>query len=217
MLKYILMKQLITLFSACITVMFGVSCSGPQKLTDGNNAPKNDIPKFMDDVTINSGSNSVSLTQHKSIYDSRKNGRESNSLADQEINLNEISAAKNETLAAFIKEWYGVPYRFGGTSKKGIDCSAFVRELYEDVYNIHLLRTAFEQFSASTPIFNKEELKEGDLVFFKIHSRHISHVGVYLSEGKFVHASSSSGVMVSDLSDRYWRRYYAGAGRVQQG
>lgn len=211
------MKQLITLFTACITVMFGVSCSGPQKLAVSNKIQKNNAPEFMDDITINSGSNSVSLTQNKSIYDSKKNGRESNRLADQGLNLNEISAAKNKVLAVFIKEWYGVPYRFGGTSKEGIDCSAFVRELYEDVYNTHLLRTAFEQYSASTPIFNKEELKEGDLVFFKIHSRHISHVGVYLSEGKFVHASSSSGVMISDLADRYWSRYYAGAGRVQQG
>jgi lipoprotein Spr len=209
------MKQLFTLLTACITILFSVSCSGPQSLTGNNKIHKADPPKFMDEVTINSGSNSVSLVQHKNIYDDRKSGKESNKLADQEINLNEIRAAKNQDLAAFIKEWYGVPYQYGGTSKNGIDCSAFVRELYEDVYNTHLLRTAFEQFSASTPIFNKQDLEEGDLVFFKIHSRHISHVGVYLSGGKFVHASSSSGVMISDLGNRYWTRYYAGAGRVQ--
>lgn len=209
------MKQLITLFTACITVLFSASCSGPRNLADNDKIQKTSTPRFIDEVTIHSGSNSVSLMQHKSIYDAKKSGKESNKLADQEINLNEISAAKNKALAAFIKEWYGVPYRYGGTSKNGIDCSAFVRELYEDVYNTHLLRTAFEQFAASTPIFNKQDLEEGDLVFFKIHSRHISHVGVYLSEGRFVHASSSSGVMISNLGSRYWTRYYAGAGRVQ--
>lgn len=120
----------------------------------------------------------------------------------------------NKPLYSFIESWYGTPYRFGGTTRKGIDCSAFVRELYEEVYDTGLLRTAYQQFVSSTHLFSRSELKEGDLVFFKIHSRRISHVGVYLAGGYFVHASCSHGVTISNLNDNYWTRYYAGAGRI---
>src|SRR5690606_18933498 len=120
----------------------------------------------------------------------------------------------NMPLYAFIDDWYGIPYRYGGTTRKGIDCSAFTRQLYNDVYNKELLRTSSEQFNTSNFIGNQSQLKEGDLVFFKIRSKNISHVGVYLSDGKFVHASRSKGIVISSLDDAYWSRYYVGGGRV---
>lgn len=126
--------------------------------------------------------------------------------------LDEIKA--NALLVNFIDDWYGTPYRLGGTSKKSIDCSAFTRTLLSEVYGKSLDRTAAMQFMMTKRIYNKEELKEGDLVFFSIKTKRISHVGVYVGQGKFVHASSSRGVMVSDLSQSYWERYYAGAGRL---
>lgn len=122
--------------------------------------------------------------------------------------------SSNMGLYSFIEEWYGTPYRMGGTSKSGIDCSAFVRALYEKVYSTGIDRTSRDQFAASIRLKDKEELQEGDLVFFKIKTRRISHVGVYLANGKFVHASSSRGVVISDLNDSYWVRYYAGGGRI---
>ena len=124
-------------------------------------------------------------------------------------------AISNSSLYKFIDEWYGTRYRLGGTSKSGIDCSAFVMQMYTSVFGLDMLRTAAEQFhSTCKMVWDKEDLKEGDLVFFKIKTSRISHVGIYLMNRFFVHASSSQGVMISSLNDKYWQRYYAGAGRV---
>ncbi len=120
----------------------------------------------------------------------------------------------NSGLYRFIDEWYGVRYRFGGTSKSGIDCSAFVRELYSKVFGMSLVRTAMQQAASCCRLFTGNDLKEGDLVFFKVGTSRISHVGVYLTNDKFVHASSSRGVMISSLGDKYWKQYYAGGGRM---
>ena len=129
----------------------------------------------------------------------------------------------NSSLYSFIEEWYGVPYRYGGNDKSGIDCSAFVQQLYEHVFGINLVRTAFEQFNTCRLIKDIDSLKEGDLVFFHtiIRSRknkrlrkHISHVGIYLANNYFVHASTSCGVMISNLNENYWAGKFAGAGQI---
>jgi cell wall-associated NlpC family hydrolase len=120
----------------------------------------------------------------------------------------------NLSLYRFIDEWYGVRYRLGGNSKAGIDCSAFVQRAYEQVFGLNLLRTALDQFGMSNIIWRKEQCKEGDLVFFNIKGSRISHVGIYLMNNFFVHASSSNGIMISSLQDKYWSKYYACAGRV---
>lgn len=75
-------------------------------------------------------------------------------------------------------------------------------------------RTSRAQYAASTRV-DKSSLQEGDLVFFKIRTSNISHVGLYVGDGKFVHSSSSKGVVISNLSDNYWTRYYAGGGRIE--
>lgn len=124
----------------------------------------------------------------------------------------------NNSLFAFIDSWMGTPYRFGGTTRKGIDCSAFVRELYAHVFGTSLVRTAVEQFGMARRIFSRQggndSLREGDLVFFRTVSSRISHVGVYLTNNHFVHSCSSKGVTVSSLDETYWARTYAGAGRI---
>jgi len=112
----------------------------------------------------------------------------------------------------FVFDWIGKPYRFGGESKRGIDCSAFARELYSRVMGQYLPRNSRQQFKYVKPI-SKEELQTGDLVFFKIKTRDISHVGVYLSDNKFIQ-SSKSGVNVASLEHPYWKRYYYKAGRL---
>ena len=123
--------------------------------------------------------------------------------------------SKNKSLYSFIQDWYGTPYRLGGTSRSAIDCSAFTRQLFSDVYGSNLNRTAAEQYASSKRVSSWDELKEGDLIFFSIKSKRITHVGVYLGQGKFVHASSSRGVMISDMELPYWRRYFAGGGKVK--
>jgi lipoprotein Spr len=125
-------------------------------------------------------------------------------------------AITNMALYSFIDDWYGTRYHLGGTGRNGIDCSAFVQRLYDQVFCTSLLRTAIEQFSTSAFTRKATNLKEGDLVFFHIHSRHITHVGIYLANNFFVHASRSQGVTISNLNDGYWRKYYAGAGKVQK-
>lgn len=125
------------------------------------------------------------------------------------------SALSNVILYQFIDDWYGTKYVFGGTGKKGIDCSALVQRLYKYVYGMDLLRTSVLQYRGSTYIAEKSKLVEGDLVFFRMHGGPVSHVGVYLGNNYFVHASSSKGVMISNLNENYWVKYYVGGGRVR--
>lgn len=115
-------------------------------------------------------------------------------------------------LYQFVYDWLGTPYRLGGSSKNGIDCSKFSLALYENVFNTQIGFNSRNQYSKTTPV-KKTDLQAGDLVFFKIKSRNITHVGVYLGDDKFAHASSSRGVMISDLNESYWKRYYFSGGR----
>lgn len=126
----------------------------------------------------------------------------------------EVESIRNVKLFSLIDEWLGTTYRLGGTDKKGIDCSAFMQVLSLGVLGVPLPRTAREQFNSSASI-ETSELKEGDLVFFRTGNA-ISHVGFYLQNNKFVHASTSEGVMISDLNDSYWSRKFSGAGRIVQ-
>lgn len=124
-----------------------------------------------------------------------------------------VSATSNTKMYQFIYDWLGTPYRLGGDTKNGIDCSGFAYQLYNKTFNTIIGTNSRNIFSMVNPI-NKIDLKEGDLVFFKIHSKSISHVGVYIGENKFAHASSSKGVMISNLQDAYWQRYFYKGGRV---
>jgi len=123
-----------------------------------------------------------------------------------------MSATSNMKLFHFVYDWIGTTYRFGGSSKNGIDCSAFTKELYSDVFNMDIQRNSRDIFSMVSPV-KRDELKEGDLVFFKIHSRRISHVGIYLGNNRFAHASSR-GVAISSLDDAYYNRYFYRGGRM---
>lgn len=123
-----------------------------------------------------------------------------------------LSATSNLKLFEFVHDWIGTPYRFGGSSRRGIDCSAFTKEIYSKVFNLTIKRSSRDIFSMVNPV-RRDELKEGDLVFFKIRSRSISHVGVYLGDGKFAHASSR-GVAISNLADKYYNRYFYKGGRL---
>lgn len=124
---------------------------------------------------------------------------------------------KNINLYKFLDTWMNTPYLWGGTTKKGIDCSAFMQRLLAEVYYIKIPRTSYEQFFTNNvePFGSRHYLSEGDLVFFRtMKGKAISHVGFYLGNDKFVNAASSKGVSFGNLNDPYWRSKYVAAGRV---
>ncbi len=126
----------------------------------------------------------------------------------------EVESLPNKYLLESVDEWYGVRYRVGGNTTKGVDCSGFTVAVYAAVYGIMLPRVSREQFRTSRRI-STTELKEGDLVFFDTRFRgSVSHVGVYLGNNKFAHASVSKGVMVNDLFEPYYLKRFVGAGRI---
>lgn len=126
----------------------------------------------------------------------------------------EVEFLRNVHLFKTIDEWFGTRYRYGGNSKDGVDCSAFVQNVFTDHYNLTLPRTAREQYEAAQKI-SMTEIKEGDLVFFNT-TGGVSHVGIYLQNNKFVHAATSEGVTISDLYDNYWVKRFVGAGRLEK-
>ncbi|MBC8033638.1 MAG: C40 family peptidase [Chitinophagaceae bacterium] len=126
----------------------------------------------------------------------------------------------NILLYKFIDYWLHTPYKWGGTDKRGIDCSAFIQKLLGDVYSIYIPRTSIDQFFANwiDRFGSTKHLSEGDLVFFRtMNDKVVSHVGVYLGNGMFVNSSSSKGVSIASLNDPYWKSKYVAAGRVKQG
>ena len=124
----------------------------------------------------------------------------------------------NIRLYQFIDQWLNTPYKWGGTSKKGVDCSSLIQQLLQNVYDISIPRTSVDQFFTQwiDKFGSTQYLSEGDLVFFRTNKEKvISHVGLYLSNRMFVNSSSSKGVSIANLDDPYWKKMYVGAGRVK--
>lgn len=127
----------------------------------------------------------------------------------------EVEQIQNASLFSEINEWFGTRYVLGGSTKDGVDCSAFVQAVYSKLFGIAMPRTAKEQYKTTRSV-SRTGLKQGDLVFFATHGSGVSHVGIYLQNNRFVHASTSGGVMVSDLFEEYWVKHFAGAGRYER-
>lgn len=125
-----------------------------------------------------------------------------------------FNGTENKRLLMAIDQWLGTPYRLGGCSKKGIDCSCLVKQIYKDVYDIDLYRTSHHIFQNNTDIIDRSQLKEGDILSFRTTGRRISHIGIYLKDDKFVHTSRKNGVMISDLKEAYFRDRFLAAGRI---
>jgi len=130
-----------------------------------------------------------------------------------EYKPNEVKFS-NKKLQKFIESWYGSPYKFAGLNKEGVDCSGFVYLLMSDVYNKKVPRNTAQLASGSTQI-KLSKIKEGDLVFFNIEGKKHSHVGVYIQNDKFVHASTKAGVTISSLNNPYYKKFFAGAARIK--
>jgi len=218
------------------------SCSSLKPLSSGKNqvatpaatpTHKSNDPRFLDDISVTAPrdkNDNVSLEKENKIsnkdysttastervYSERKSVGRATALEIKYAALLNTDAellAENQLLP-YIDEWYGTRYKMGGTTKSGIDCSAFVQAIYLSAFAVNLPRTARDQFR-SARIISATELKEGDLVFFNTRGG-ISHVGIYLQNNKFVHASSTNGVKISDMFEPYYLKRYMGAGRIEK-
>jgi cell wall-associated NlpC family hydrolase len=123
------------------------------------------------------------------------------------------SQLKNNDLYVFIDNWYGTKYKYGGMSKDGVDCSGFCNILYNKVYKKELPRIT-KDIAKRIKKVSKSNLGEGDIVVFNIAGKRNSHVGVYLVNDYFVHASTSKGVIISSLNNPYYVKAYSKGGAI---
>lgn len=122
------------------------------------------------------------------------------------------AAVARDKLYSQYEEWKGVRYRYGGLSKRGIDCSGFVHVTFRSKFGVRLPRTTEKLSRVGAPV-ERSGLRTGDLVFFRT-GRKVRHVGIYIENGKFLHASKNRGVMISRLNNVYWNERYWKAARV---
>jgi lipoprotein Spr len=207
-------KPLLSLFlAATAAAMLLSSCHSSKK------AAKSPAPESQQ-TSYTSGSNPLSGGKHKKSKQANQPGtaaapNKDNELAKKYAALLGVSKKDitNYDLYKFIDEWYSVPYKFAGRTKAGVDCSDLASLLFKQIYGITIGGTVTDIYKRCTPI-KAAELQEGDLIFFKIKSKSLSHVGIYLQNHKFVHASVHAGVVISDLGEDYYKKYYWGAGRL---
>jgi lipoprotein Spr len=210
--------------------------------TEAQSTSKNKEVKFIDNISASSSQTTIPVKQTKGpqrdevvvpkpIVQSGPSNDVANNENKSEAENSEAAFAlqtkyatimntdpshiQNVKLYEYIDDWYGTPYKLGGATKDGVDCSAFVQSLFAAVYGISLPRTSQYQYTATKRI-STTQLKEGDLLFFHTRRYHrgVTHVGIYLQNNKFVQASSSGGVTISDMYDPYYVKHLIGAGRA---
>ncbi|MCB9018569.1 MAG: NlpC/P60 family protein [Paludibacteraceae bacterium] len=129
-----------------------------------------------------------------------------------------IDEDDNLSLYKEVAEWLGTPYLYGGSEKSGADCSGFVMTIYQDIYGLELERQTSKIYQENCISIDKDELREGDLVFFHTGGQNNgtpNYVGIYLKNGKFVSVSSSKGVIINDLSSKYYSKNWVAGGRMR--
>lgn len=132
---------------------------------------------------------------------------------NREIISVDTVVVSNTKLFNAILSWLGTKYRFGGTTRENVDCSALTRALIVSTFNKSVPRTSVEQYRTAK-VIDRKDLKEGDLIFFATHrAKRVSHVGMFLGNDYFIHAGTSSGVTLSSLMTPYWKAHLVGYGR----
>jgi len=128
-----------------------------------------------------------------------------------------VNHKDNLRLFEEINQWLGTPYRCGGTTRTGVDCSGFIGAVYQNVYHRQLERTVESIYQHNCQRIGKRNLKTGDLLFFALTKkrRKLSHVGIYLKQDYFAHASSSKGVIISRLNEPYYKKGWKKSGRIR--
>jgi probable lipoprotein NlpC len=151
----------------------------------------------------------LSCAKKEPIIDGRSNSQLIKKYAER-LQVSE-SQITNVKLYEFIDDWYGTKYQYGGHTKSGVDCSGFCNLLYNHIYNKELPRSAKDIAKVINQV-DQNKLKEGDLLFFNINGKDISHVGLYLTNNYFIHASTSKGVIISSLTNPYYKKTYSKGG-----
>lgn len=229
-----------TVIPACLVIAALTSCSSLKPLNSNKQVAPAPVQvktntkevKFLDDISVtpeSSSSKSEPISIKKENHGPSTSTNSGSANSRENVSIEKVSGLQlkyavllnveaelliGDPLLEHIDEWYGTRYKMGGTTKKGIDCSAFVQTVYLSAFGLAMPRTAREQYKKSR-IISATELKEGDLVFFNTRGG-VSHVGIYLQNNKFVHASVSSGVTISDMYDPYYLRHFIGAGRIEK-
>jgi murein DD-endopeptidase / murein LD-carboxypeptidase len=126
-----------------------------------------------------------------------------------------VPKGANPQLVASAADWLGTPYRYGGSDTRGIDCSGLINSIFPKVYGTTVPRSTAQLFAVASPI-SINDIREGDLLFFTIDTQKPGHAGIYLWHNRFLHASTSKGVIISSLNEPYWQKYFTGAGRIIQ-
>lgn len=226
---------------ALFTIVTMASCSSVKPLNYSNSkqvdasssmsknvsSSGNKEVRFLDDISVDPESSNNAKVAGKTSgrqsagINNYHNNRSSSVEKASDIQLKyavllntEVELLQDNRLLEHVDEWYGTRYRYGGTTKSGIDCSAFVQAVYLSAFALSLPRTARDQYRNSR-IISATEMKTGDLVFFNT-TGGISHVGIYLQNNKFIHASTSQGVTISDMFDPYYLRRFVGIGRIEK-
>jgi lipoprotein Spr len=218
---------MIVLLASCASLKTAFTVNQGTASTNNSTSVKKET-KFLDQIDVPVESSKGVKEKEQERSGAKKETSTTRSSTHRESNAENLSSLQikyavllntpaeeinNPKMFEFIDDWYGTPYRLGGNTKKGIDCSAFSQFLFASVYGLSIPRTAREQYNLTSRI-SRTQLREGDLIFFNTRGG-ISHVGIYLQNNKFVHASTSGGVMISDIYDEYWAKKFVGVGRLK--
>jgi len=198
------------LLSTLLLVSFSImtGCSGSYELSN-NDAKKKDVDGYKNKRTVTTNT----LTQKTSLTKVNLESLSSSIAGFNTPTTINVSKDRDEVMYKVI-EYLNTPYLWGGTSKRGIDCSGFVQAVMFQALGVALPRTSYEQSNVGEDV-SKEDLKFGDLLFFDTRGRgRVSHVGIYLGDGYFVHSGSKTGVAVASLDSEFYSRVFLKAKRV---
>lgn len=126
----------------------------------------------------------------------------------------DLKGDEDKELIKTMAEWKGTPYKYASNTKRGTDCSGFVTSVYDEVYGKKLQRSSYDMVK-DVSFISKKNMKTGDILFFKISGKKISHVGIYIADNKFIHAATKTGVVINDLNQEYYKKSFYKAGRVK--
>ncbi|MBR1770102.1 MAG: C40 family peptidase [Bacteroidales bacterium] len=184
------------ILAVCSLMMF--SCANMQRI--GKN------------TTLSSSNKNAKSSSAKTVAKSNREVKRNAELSNSDIYAQSMKMLKTHgsTMTDYCISWIGTPYQLGGLTKNGVDCSGFVFNVYNDVFSIKLPRRSADMENAVKLLSGKNKMKEGDLVFFG--KGKVNHVGIFITQDKFIHASSSKGVIVSSLEEKYWKENFRSCG-----